>query len=376
MPQKPRSDRPAKTLLTNMLLAFLTTALCLAAAEGFLRAFRPQVQDLNSDIGLWIPDPELGRRLKPGMTGRIRVLNTFDTEVRINSAGLRSSREIHPFPALGRPRVLFLGDSFVFGWGVEEDQTLPAQLESALKAQGVTSEVINAGVYAFDTGHYVLWNRRLMSYGPTVTIVGFCLENDLYLSAPAPAAVEAPVVHAAPASKPAPTLSSAYHWIKENVLIRSHLLALVRDQLYIRFPDIRKYLFALGVNEKRQIFLKEYPADLGAQVLRVRDNLRTLRDEVRAEGGHLLIVAIPMREQVYSGEQIDRFPGFDSQRPGQVLADLCDELDILLVDLLPVFKRLKGSSAERFYYETDPHFTPHGNRVAAEALVDTVRRYL
>lgn len=90
----------------------------------------------------------------------------------------------------------------------------------------------------------------------------------------------------------------------------------------------------------------------------------------------MVVVAIPMREQVYSGDQIDRFPGFDSERPGRVLAALCEELGIPLVDLLPIFKERKRSSRERFYYETDPHFTPHGNRVAAEALVDTVRRYL
>lgn len=173
MPKTHRSTSTAKTFLTNVLLSLFTTLLCLVAAETFLRVCRPQVQDLNSDIGLWMPDPELGRRLKPGMTGRIRVLHTFDTEVRINSAGLRSSREIHPYPALGRPRVLFLGDSFVFGWGVEETETLPAQLERALKESWITSEVINAGVYAFDTGHYAIWNRRLLSYGPTVTIVGF-----------------------------------------------------------------------------------------------------------------------------------------------------------------------------------------------------------
>jgi len=64
---------------------------------------------------------------------------TFKT----NSLGFRGDE----VEAIGRPKVLVLGDSFVFGMGVNNDQTFPAYLELALRANGYPqSKVYNGGV--------------------------------------------------------------------------------------------------------------------------------------------------------------------------------------------------------------------------------------
>jgi lysophospholipase L1-like esterase len=53
-------------------------------------------------------------------------------------------------PQPGVFRILALGDSTTFGWGVAQEQAWPAQLEAVLRARGVAVEVINAGVPATD----------------------------------------------------------------------------------------------------------------------------------------------------------------------------------------------------------------------------------
>ncbi|MFH1464026.1 MAG: SGNH/GDSL hydrolase family protein [Pseudomonadota bacterium] len=51
-------------------------------------------------------------------------------------------------PASGIQRLLAIGDSVTFGWGVEGDQTWPARLQARLAAAGRAVEVLNAGVPA------------------------------------------------------------------------------------------------------------------------------------------------------------------------------------------------------------------------------------
>src|SRR5687767_11443699 len=63
-------------------------------------------------------DRELGHANLPGYWSELNSPPLFKTRVRINSRGLRD-REFAYSRTPGRQRCLVLGDSFVFGWGVE-----------------------------------------------------------------------------------------------------------------------------------------------------------------------------------------------------------------------------------------------------------------
>ncbi|MBI4035021.1 MAG: hypothetical protein HY381_01330 [Candidatus Chisholmbacteria bacterium] len=69
----------------------------------------------------------------------------FTTEVKISKQGLRNREVVIPKPA-GVYRILALGDSFTFGWGVDEGKTWPRLVEAGLRERGLPVEVINAGV--------------------------------------------------------------------------------------------------------------------------------------------------------------------------------------------------------------------------------------
>src|SRR3954452_16895513 len=73
-------------------------------------------------VNFYVPDARLGVRLRPGATERIAFGDKPVTRVRINRDGYRGA-------ALPPPRdgeILVLGDSQVFGLGVEEQETFAA----------------------------------------------------------------------------------------------------------------------------------------------------------------------------------------------------------------------------------------------------------
>lgn len=47
---------------------------------------------------------------------------------------------------LGRPRIVFLGDSLTAGLGLPRDQSVPSLVQARLEAEGYPYEVVNAGV--------------------------------------------------------------------------------------------------------------------------------------------------------------------------------------------------------------------------------------
>lgn len=70
-------------------------------------------------------------------------------EVSISSQGLRD-REYAVVKPPGITRILVLGDSVVFGWGVRAEETVAKQLERMLREEGHSVEVLNTGVPSYD----------------------------------------------------------------------------------------------------------------------------------------------------------------------------------------------------------------------------------
>lgn len=71
--------------------------------------------------------------------------NEFTAVAHISSQGVRNQIVSIPKPP-NTYRILTLGDSFTFGWGVNDIETWPKLLEKNLKILGKRVEVINAGV--------------------------------------------------------------------------------------------------------------------------------------------------------------------------------------------------------------------------------------
>lgn len=96
------------------------------------------------------------------------------------------------------------------------------------------------------------------------------------------------------------------------------------------------------------------------------------RAEIDAYGGHLVILLMPTKEQVYQhlSEPVlgaDKLALLDESR--QMMLDFCAAHDLTCLDLLPVFQPL-AEQGRQLYYTTDMHLNPSGNRILAGYLAD------
>ena len=110
---------------------------CLAAAELIIRLVFPQAVTGFSARLFTVGERGLAF-LRPHATGT-HLSREFFTHIRANAQGYRDDE--WTAPTFGKSKVLFLGDSFVFGWGVEQDQSFVSRLE----AEGRWS-LYNAGI--------------------------------------------------------------------------------------------------------------------------------------------------------------------------------------------------------------------------------------
>ncbi len=150
--------------------AFLAgTLAALALAEG---AFRVRDDGAFPHVNFYIPDALLGVRLQPGASERISFAGNPVTSFRVNAQGYRGA----DWPAPTADDIVVIGDSQVFGLGVEEGETA-----SAVLATTTGRPVLNAGVPTYGPPEYLALTKELLaSRHPKTVIVVVNLANDLF----------------------------------------------------------------------------------------------------------------------------------------------------------------------------------------------------
>lgn len=121
----------------------------------------------------YLYDEQLGWRNIPNWKS-----TTFGRPLTINSKGLRDREYAYEKP-LGVKRILVLGDSYAWGYGVADADVFTEKLEAALEGEAVKWEVINTGVSGWSTDQQYLFLRdEGLKYSPDVVLLAFCVAND------------------------------------------------------------------------------------------------------------------------------------------------------------------------------------------------------
>jgi len=121
----------------------------------------------------YLYDPTLGWKNVPN-----RTATTRGHRLSINSLGLRDREYSYEKPA-GTRRILVLGDSFTWGYGVSDEEVFTEVLERRLQSQGRNWQVINTGVSGWGTGQqYLFLKSEGLRYQPDVVVLAFYLIND------------------------------------------------------------------------------------------------------------------------------------------------------------------------------------------------------
>lgn len=111
--------------------------------------------------------PDLGYVLRPnseGVHSSLEYTNAF----KINSFGVRDDEA-----SLAHPKLVFLGDSFTMGWGVDQTQTYADLTGSKL---GV--KTLNAGISSYGTYREMLLFSKMKRDSVQLVVLQYC-DNDL-----------------------------------------------------------------------------------------------------------------------------------------------------------------------------------------------------
>ncbi len=159
--------------LKNAAVAIAALLVIFLLTEIFLRLFFPQ------NLNITQLDSEKIFEHKPGISTVLQRLE-FKTHVRISSQGLRD-REYAVQKPEGVKRIAVLGDSFVFGFGVEENEAFAKVLERLLNGNNSRGkyEVMNFGISAYGTEQeYLLLRDTVAAFHPDMVVLSF-FPNDL-----------------------------------------------------------------------------------------------------------------------------------------------------------------------------------------------------
>ena len=162
-----------KRILFKSLAIFIITIISFLALEFLFRLYRGK--DLALSLTMGKPIKKYSHNFIPNKGFRLKSSkkDEFDVSVRINNFGFRG-KDINLEPKLETKRIMMIGDSFTFGVGAKEDETIPYLFEEELKKQGENVEVINAGVGHSSPIIYYLKLRDLyLKFKPDMVVLLF-----------------------------------------------------------------------------------------------------------------------------------------------------------------------------------------------------------
>lgn len=306
---------------------------------------------------LLIPDGELGFKLAPSERC-YAVCSDFEVLYETNALGLREK----PIEPSADFRILFLGDSVTFGWGVPYGSRFTERVGDMIP--GV--QTINAGVPGYGLHQMQRWlEKRGMALKPDLVICSLIFQ-DLNRAAIAripdvePLHVtmntesrpprQRPDQRAKEVSKQEPTAIDLTHMLHSGLLTVSDLYAFVRVKIAIS-----------ALNRE------------------MRERQRLIEQTRRAPGDVRGDTVWLARIQAATGEIIDDFASILSRSdvPGMVvnispfaidwLEPLLDERGIDYLDLSPILAGKRGIT-----FEIDPHYNSRGHELMACSLAPAI----
>jgi lysophospholipase L1-like esterase len=296
--------------------------------------------------------------LRPG--ARVTLSLTGDVVYEINADGFRDRR--YPRTASARDlRMLLLGASITFGWGVDSNETYAKRLEALLAERaGQRVEVLNFGVNGYNPyNQAALLADRGLGYEPDLVLAEFCVagiqdpkfhfdaQTRMHLGMIPEEAFPEPSMR-----RPPPRWARLVHacrTLRVCALLDDAFLALSKEE-----PKLREILPTLVGGELPPGPTRSW----------LRDRYTEMAQSAHSVGAGFGVVAFPYQAQVYGS-----ISGLLQER----LVELGREAGWPTLDLVPVFRRAAEAGAPPLFLD-QWHPSAAGHRVAAEAIADWLER--
>lgn len=355
-----------------------------------------QTKEWNADAGITVLKPDMETVIHhPEATFTIKTTSLGFESIGFRDDGIGESTDF---------RILALGDSFTMGSMVEAEDCWTEILEQRLSSQGV--DVINAGRAGSST---VEEARLLETYGvelqPDVIVVGFTSGNDFRdisrvanaqkvvkrqgsrriietvkdMLAPYPALYQ--VANIARRPKTIVDESLLVQSVRQGWLnLTGHRVRYkyaVKESKILPFSQDNVELHLWITDDPEQPGISPFVEDwdpyyekgwqfLEATLMKIKATSQTI-------GAKLVVFIFPSPVQVYWDDIRDRVPDaqkYNVEKINRSLLDFCKQNDIYVYDLLREFKEKRFS--DQLYFPYDGHWSPAGNRLAAQLISDYI----
>jgi hypothetical protein len=378
-----------RVVALNLGVALFAALVAVGVGELYLRFFRPQPLEAAY---MW----EDGTLRHIPSFSFTYARQEFSSLVRFNALGLRGS-EIAPDPRPGIPRVLFMGDSFVEGKQVGEEEVVTAALQRLAAAGGHPIEVINAGVAGYGTGEEILlWEQVGPALKPELVILGF-YPNDVRNNVERKyfALRDGRIVpNRAPRR---PKLRWIYD-LRKLMASRSHFYVLLKSGMKVMGsnadedePERPAGAEAApreggstgppatprpaSLLETEDVFEIQPSPSIREGWLLTEALLTEMKRRVEARGARFILAIFPSRYQVdralwerHAAETGIDPADHDMDLPGRRLRAWGEREGVAVVDPLGAFRA--GNTDNSFYFSVDAHWRPSGHELAAEAIAE------
>ena len=354
----------------ELLLVLVAVALTAGLSEAYLRAVA------IDETTCFQYDPDLGWDNKPACTGRF-IGPEFETAVITNQQRMRESEEF--LPAGTAVRLAVMGDSFVWGHGVNETDRFTERLQALL---GPGYEVMNFGVGGFGSGQHLLKIKRdILGFRPAILIVVFFI-NDLndvatganFLGVPKPRFLISPSGLTL-TGVPVPRVDG---WDARRNPFGLRLWTLLKDVLQ---EDS-----ALGDPDATDFFNPEHITLLSRANHEVLAKRVTLNEHIYEEihrtahgaGISLVVTEVPYKEYFIPDALLQKRFGLQRtdlsfDRSQESLQGLSDRLGLVYLNPYDYFAAQGGLQN---FFVRDQHLNPSGHRNMATVLHEGLRRHL
>lgn len=290
----------------------------------------------------------------------------YTMQIKTNSDGFRGGEHALVKPE-GVYRILVVGDSFTFGWGVEAEQAYPALLQKLLNerksAEGLKYEVFNLGLPSIGTLQELEIIKYGINYRPDLILLGLLAEdrwnlsdgNDLCdnykhkkFSLGKPVTISPSSLSARTKGQIIIYLNQLHRFLARN----SQLYYLVMKQ---QGSFMRKNLIRLRTGQNRNFL------DAGWRI--TEEAVKEADTLTQKAGARFVLLRIPFLFDAYNDHD---------DRASQILEKFSRNNSILFLDLLTVLRENKDQD---LYYPADGHMKAKSHALMAGGILDFLLKH-
>ena len=351
-------------LLAVLGLSAGLAALLLCVAELGLRTFYPQT------LRVVQVDSPTGRRPVPGQplppnTRFIVEGPEYSLEYQTDDRGFRTAVTRTGAAETAARRFVVLGDSFTFGSGVAYPDTWPARLQEGLHREGLLVEVINAGLWGYDTRSEVLLLEKLLpTLDPDFVLLVF-LPNDLFTNRPLELA--------------STLTTTAFHGTTSRIRTRQDKrsdfdVVTLSKRLLLSFDAT--YVALYSISARREYFGVPLSNHCRRQLETTEDLLAAAASLCRQAGVPFAVLSLPQQFQVIAEVHGLVPSGVDAGHMDRSLGKFAATQGFEWISAYDAFIEEHRKSGEDLYYRLDGHFNASGHLLVARWLLDRLAKDL